>query len=68
MALSKQTEIDSAADCLLSMSSIGRGEHKVTYKSEETLERAANILASLKVTISKKLLSVNQRKLMRVVF
>lgn len=54
MALSKQTEIDSAADCLLSMSSIGRGEHKVTYKSEETLERAANILASLKVTISKK--------------
>ena len=54
MALSKQAEIDSAADCLLSMSSIGRGQHKVSYKSEETLERAANILASLKVTISKK--------------
>lgn len=54
MALSKQAEIDCAADSLLSMSRIVRGQHRVSYKSEETLERAANILASLKVTISKK--------------
>lgn len=40
-------DIDTAANCLLAMFNTGRQE-KVAYNSEETLEKAASILASLK--------------------
>jgi len=47
----KVTEVDKAATCLMSMFSIGRQTmDKILYDSEETLERAASILASLKGT------------------
>ena len=51
----QSNEISNAANCLLAMSNVGRRNHNqpASYNGEETLERVANILASLKENCSR---------------